>query len=289
MNRFVPWLGILCAVVLAVLVALAGGQGGRQIGGMSIFALCIAIAFAIQWVAFVPAYVRQSEHFFDLTGSLTFVSLTLIGFVAASAPDLRSVLIGAATLIWSVRLGIFLSARIRARGFDRRFASIKPNLGLFLMTWTLQGLWVSLTYAPGLAAMTSMKQSGADVWLVLGGLLWLLGFGVELVADEQKRRFRADPDNENRFIQTGLWAWCQHPNYFGEILLWTGVAVMAYPALQGWQHAMLVSPIFVWLLLTRISGTRLLDASATKSWGEDSDYQDYVARTPKLIPRPPRR
>lgn len=291
MNRFVPWLGILTAVLLGGFVAFVGSQGGPQLGGISVFALCVALAFAIQWVVFLPAYIRQSEHFFDLTGSLTFVSLTLMALVASGESGVRSLLIAAAVLIWSVRLGLFLSARIRARGFDRRFATIKPDFGAFLMTWTLQGLWVSLTFAPGLAAITSTSttQSGLDAWLLLGGVLWLLGFCLEVVADRQKRRFRADADNEDRFIQTGLWAWCQHPNYFGEILLWTGVAVMAYPALQGWQHATLISPIFVWLLLTRISGTRLLDASAEKSWGQDSDYNDYIARTPKLIPRPPRR
>ena len=117
----------------------------------------------------------------------------------------------------------------------------------------------------------------------------IVGFAFEVVADEQKRRFRKDGANSNRFIQSGLWAWSQHPNYFGEILLWVGIAVIAFPVLQGWQYATLISPLFVWLLLTKISGVRMLDASAKRRWGEDTDYQKYRETTPTLIPRPPRR
>ena len=115
------------------------------------------------------------------------------------------------------------------------------------------------------------------------------GFAIEVVADEQKRRFRRQPDNAGRFIDSGLWAWSQHPNYFGEIVLWCGIAVAAFPVLQGWQYATLVSPVFIWLLLTRISGVRMLDAAAARRWQDDPGYAAYRARTPVLIPRPPRR
>jgi steroid 5-alpha reductase family enzyme len=112
-----------------------------------------------------------------------------------------------------------------------------------------------------------------------------VGFALEAVADQQKRRFRERPENAGRFIATGLWAWSRHPNYFGEILLWTGVALVALPALDGWQLATLLSPVFVTLLLTRVSGVPLLEERADARWGDDPEYLAYKKRTPLLVPR----
>jgi steroid 5-alpha reductase family enzyme len=116
----------------------------------------------------------------------------------------------------------------------------------------------------------------------------VIGFAFEVIADEQKRRFRADPANHGTFITTGLWAWSQHPNYFGEITLWAGILVIAIPQLAGWNWLVVLSPLFVALLLTRVSGINLLDAIAKKRWGDDPAWQAYVARTSVLFPRPPR-
>jgi steroid 5-alpha reductase family enzyme len=122
----------------------------------------------------------------------------------------------------------------------------------------------------------------------VGIAIWLAGFGIEVVADRQKSAFRKDPSNEDRFISTGLWAWSRHPNYFGEITLWTGVAVMALPILSGWRWVVLVSPVFVYLLITRISGVPMLEKRADKRWGGEADYELYKDKTPVLMLRPPR-
>jgi steroid 5-alpha reductase family enzyme len=90
-------------------------------------------------------------------------------------------------------------------------------------------------------------------------LLWVLGWALEVIADAQKSRFNADVANRGRFINTGLWSRSRHPNYFGEILLWVGVAVVAFPVLHGWQYVTLLSPFFVAFLLTRVSGIPLLE------------------------------
>ncbi|MCY4200860.1 MAG: DUF1295 domain-containing protein [Gammaproteobacteria bacterium] len=282
MNPNLAWVGTALALLAAAAIAFVGSPAGT-----SLFALLVALAFIIQWIAFVPAYLKQTEHFYDLTGSLTFITLAVPALVLVDDLDLRTGLIGGLTIIWALRLGAFLSLRVRKAGFDRRFRSIKPVLPVFFMTWTLQGLWVTMSLAPGLVAMTSAKQVLADPFLAVGACLWLIGFVVQVVADEQKRKFRSNADNQDKFITSGLWAWSQHPNYFGEILLWTGIAVIAFPVLEGWQHVTLVSPVFVWLLLTRISGTRMLDNSAKKKWGDDAAYRAYVEKTPKLILWPP--
>ncbi len=129
------------------------------------------------------------------------------------------------------------------------------------------------------------RQVGIDAFAVVGFLLWAAGFAVEVVADSQKSSFRADPAHRGHFIPTGLWARSRHPNYFGEIVLWVGVAVIALPVLEGWQWVGLISPVFVALLILRVSGVPLLEAKADAKWGGQPDYEAYKRATPVLVPR----
>lgn len=281
-------LAIVVAVLVGAAAAVAGSVGGLRIGGWPVFALCTAVAYLINWVAFVPAWLRRTERFYDLTGTLTYLTVVVIALVAGSRSSVAIVL-GILVAVWALRLGSFLGRRIRREGTDRRFDRVKQDPAQFLVTWTLQALWVVLTAGAALAAMTSATESRFGLIGVVGIVVWLVGFGIEAAADDQKRAFRADPANRGRFITTGLWAWSRHPNYFGEITLWVGVALVALPALSGWQYLTLVSPLFVTLLLTRVSGVPLLEVRGQATWGDDPEYHDYVARTPSLVPRPPRR
>ena len=276
-------------VLIAALVALAGSQGGATVGGLPVFALCVALAFVIQWVVFVPSYLLQTERFFDLTGSITYITVTVVAVLLTPDTDARSILLLVMVAVWAARLGYYLFRRIRRAGADSRFDAIKPSFPRFLNVWTLQGLWVSLTLAAALAAISSTERVALGTLTAIGLLVWVLGFGMEAIADAQKSRFRADPANKGRFIHTGLWAWSRHPNYFGEITLWIGVAIVALPVLRGWQWVTLISPLFVILLLTRVSGVPLLEKSADERWGGEPDYEAYKAGTPVLVPRPPRR
>jgi len=237
----------------------------------------------------VPSFLARTEHYFDLTGSLTYLTLVIGVVVLTGASEPRTLLLAALVAIWALRLGSFLFLRVRKDGRDSRFDAIKVSFPRFLMAWTLQGLWVFLTLAAALAAMTSSASAplGALAWT--GLVLWLFGFLIEAVADAQKRTFKRDPANAGRFITTGLWAWSRHPNYFGEIVLWVGVALIAAEVLAGWQWLTMVSPVFVFVLLNYISGVPLLEAQARKRWGQDPEFQAYKARTPVLLPRPPTR
>ncbi len=276
-------------VAIGAAIGWAGSQGSRVADGVPVFALCGAIAFGINWVVFAHAYAAQTERFFDLTGSITYVTVVTVALVLIGDADPRAWLIAAMVVVWAGRLGSFLFARIRRDGSDARFDTLKPSFARFLMTWTLQGLWVFLTLACALAAITSSSRVPLDVFALVGSMTWAAGFAVEVMADRQKSLFREDALNRGHFIRSGLWAWSRHPNYFGEILLWIGVAVVAWPALSGWQYATLISPLFVYVLLTRVSGVPLLEASGQKKWEGDPEYLAYVERTPVLFPRPPRR
>jgi steroid 5-alpha reductase family enzyme len=282
-------LAIPVALAAAALVAWAGSRGGQIIAGLPVYAWCVAVAFVIQWIAFVPAYLSQSERFYDLTGTVTYITVTALALILSRPLDLRSALLGALVLIWTVRLGTYLFRRVVASGKDARFDEIKTSLPRFLMTWTLQGLWVSLTLAAALAVITTHTRVALGPIGWIGLAVWIVGFGVEAIADDQKRRFRSDPENRGRFISTGLWSWSRHPNYFGEIVLWIGVAVISVPALSGWQWATLISPVFVTLLITRVSGVPMLEERADERWGGQEDYEAYKRRTPVLLPWPPRR
>ena len=147
---------------------------------------------------------------------------------------------------------------------------------------------VFLSLASGLAAMTSQNKIEADTFLLVGTLIWILGFSIEVIADNQKSKFRSNPDNKDKFITTGIWSWSRHPNYFGEILLWIGITVIAFPVLQGWQFITLISPIFIIILLTQISGVRLLELRGKKKWGDNEEYKNYIRNTSVLIPLPPK-
>lgn len=278
---------IAVSVAVGAGVAVAGSAGGLEVAGVPVFALCAALAFVVNWVAFVPAYLTRSERFYDLTGTLTYLTVVAVAVAAGSGSTL-SVLLAVLIAIWALRLGTFLVRRIRRDGSDGRFDEIKVDPARFLMSWTLQALWVVLTAGAALAAMTSAEETSPGVATFVGLVVWCIGFALEATADAQKRAFRADPANRGRFISSGLWAWSRHPNYFGEITLWVGIAVIAAPALSGWQYVTLVSPLFVTLLLTRVSGIPLLEARGKRTWGDDADYRDYLERTPVLVPRPPR-
>ncbi|MFL7812292.1 MAG: DUF1295 domain-containing protein [Anaerolineales bacterium] len=280
--------GVLIAVLLGLGVAAAGSQGGYKLGSMPIYALGVLAAFVIQWLAFIPAYLLKTEKFYDLAGSITYLSVMFLAVALTPVRDLRSWVLLALVGVWAVRLGSFLFMRIKKAGEDRRFREIKRSFGRFLQAWTLQGLWVTFSLAAALAVITSQERVPADAFLVIGVLVWLSGFAVEVTADRQKSRFRADPENQGQFINTGLWAWSRHPNYFGEIVLWVGVMIIALPVLRGWQWVSLISPIFITILLTRISGVPLLEQRADEKWGGQADYEAYKASTPVLFPRPPK-
>ena len=281
-------LGIVASLVVGALVILAGSDGSSEVGPIAVFALCGVLSYVINWLVFVPSNIAQTEHYFDLTGSVTYVALTSVAVVASEDLDARSVIVAIMVVVWALRLGSFLFRRVRRDGRDGRFDRIKVDPLQFFMTWTLQALWVLLTLACALAIITGVERRALDWVGIIGIVVWVIGFTIEVVADRQKSAFKQDPANAGGFITSGLWAWSRHPNYFGEITLWVGVAIMALPVLSGWRWAMLISPVFVVVLLTRISGIPMLEARAKKRWGDDESFQIYTSNTPVLVPRPPR-
>lgn len=279
------WVMILVALILGSGMAWAGGGGSITVGGWPVYPLAVAACFLIQWLVYLPSQLRRTERFFDATGAITYVTITAGLLALHPKAALYHLLLAAAVVLWALRLGTFLFLRVSRDGGDGRFDEIKPSVPRFLAVWTVQGLWITLTAAAAWMALSSTRPQTVTLPVLAGLLIWAVGLSIEVVADLQKSRFRADPANRGRFITTGLWSLSRHPNYLGEIALWTGVAIMALPALHGWQLMSLVSPVFVWLLLTKVSGIPLLERRADDRWGGQEDYERYKRTTPVLLPR----
>ena len=280
-------IGVLIAIAIGAGVALAGSQVSAEVLGVPIFLLAVGAAYLIQWIAFIIAYAQKTEKFYDLTGSLTYITITTSAVLLAPNLDNRTALLMMMVLVWATRLGTFLFTRVLKQGKDDRFDEIKKSFPRFLLTWTLQGLWVTFTAAAALAAITSTTRAPLGWPALIGFIIWAVGMYFEVLADAQKSAFKANPENEGKFIRSGLWAWSRHPNYFGEIVIWIGAAIIALPVLQGWALVTLISPVWVVLQLTLISGIPMLEDKAEKRWGGQEDYETYKENTPVLIPRPP--
>lgn len=280
-------IGIIVAVSVGAFIAWAGSDGSIVACGLPVFAICGTLAFAINWAVFIPAALTQSEHYYDLTGGVTYITATAVAIALSNELDLRAMLVAAMVMVWSLRLASFLFMRISAAGSDSRFDTIKTRPARFLLAWTLQGLWVLLTAATAWVVITSTVRVPLGVIGTVGIIIWSSGMLIEIISDNQKSKFRANPANAGKFISSGLWAWSRHPNYFGEITLWVGMAIVALPVLTGWQWFTLISPIFVAFLLIKISGIPMLEETADKRWGGLDDYEAYKRNTPVLLPKPP--
>ncbi len=274
---------LISLVVFLIAISIANATGN------SLVVEAVLIAFIIQWTAFIPAYVFQTEKFYDLTGTLTYLTVTWYTLYMSSEKftnlDAASIAIVLFISLWAIRLGSFLFSRIHKDGEDKRFRTIKPSATQFFMTWTLQGLWVSLCSMCALTAISSESGVVVNAFYYLGVGLFIYGFITEVKADNEKSKFRSVPENRDKFITTGLWAKSRHPNYFGEIVLWAAIAVISLPSLSGLQYITLISPIFTYVLLVHVSGVRMLEARGQKKWGHLEEYKAYQKSTPMLFPR----
>ena len=283
------YLNVVVTFSIAYAVALACSIGGLEYNGFSIILICMLISFFVHWMAFIPSFFLKTEKYYDISGTLAYVcviftALFLTKSESGGTLNVRSTVTIVLVLIWAIRLGVFLFSPVLKAGEDRRFREVKKNFAKFLVWWSMSALWVFLTTVNALVMIINNVAYYNDYYFIIGLFVWLGGFVFEVIADEQKRRFRQIDSNKSKFISSGLWSISRHPNYFGEILLWIGMAVIAFPTLNGWQNISLISPIFIYFLLTRLSGVNLLESYADDKWGSDEKYQKYKRSTPVLVP-----
>ena len=274
--------------ILISVLSFVISYGIAHLTGSVIVKNAVLLAYVIHWIAYIPAYVFQTEKFYDLTGSVTYLSV--VWFVFLSTYQSISLNFGNLILvllisIWTIRLGLFLFMRIHKAGEDKRFRTIKTSASQFFMTFTLSGLWVTLCSMCALVAISSPEGLVMNALTYVGIILFIIGFGIEIVADNQKTAFRSIEANKDSFITSGLWSKSRHPNYFGEVLLWFAIAVISFSSLEGLQLITLISPVFTYILLVYVSGVRMLEDMNDKKWADDEQYKSYKKNTPMLFPK----
>ena len=245
------------------------------------------LIFTIHISVFIPSYIYQTEHYYDLTGGITFISSVVLlstgRYLYFGTIDYVSLIVSLLVSLWTIRLSSFLFLRVKRTGQDVRFSEIKKDFKRFLLAFILSGLWVFTCLLPSIVVLTSSKSIELDIITISGIIIWVFGFIFEVVADKQKTEF--NKKNKGRFISTGLWSLTRHPNYFGEFTLWAGLAIISIPYLYGINYIVLTSPLFIYLLLTKVSGVNLLEEIGEKRWGSEKEYQDYKKNTPKFFPK----
>ena len=280
---------VTSVMIIVFLVVSAVGKKSVILNDYSAVLYCAVISIGMQLVAWIPGSIAKTERFYDITGGLTY--LTVVGFslwagAQSEPPSMRELIVSLLVVIWSLRLTYFLYSRIHRTGKDGRFDQLKTSPIRFLIPWSLQGLWVFLTMIV-VIVINSQADSAPSlgIWDGLGLSIWILGFGIEVIADNQKTVFNKDSSNTGKWIDSGLWSYSRHPNYLGEILLWTGIAFFGISCFTGFERVAWISPIFIYLLLTKVSGIPILDKRALEKWGDNPEYQKYRENTPALIPR----
>ena len=280
---------VISVLIITSLIVIAVDDNSVSLNGYSAVLYSAAICLGIQWLAWIPASLAKSERFYDLTGGLTY--LTVVGFTLwagsqSESPSARELIVSLLVVIWALRLSSFLYLRIHRAGKDGRFDRLKTSPIRFLVPWTIQGLWVFLTMIV-VIVINSQADSAPElgIWDAIGLLMWLLGFSIEVIADNQKSAFNANSENQGKWIDSGLWSYSRHPNYLGEIMLWTGITCFGISCFSGLERVAWVSPIFIYLLLTKISGVPILDRRALEKWGNQPEYHKYRENTPTLLPR----
>mmetsp|Transcript_24101 Transcript_24101/g.42578 ORF Transcript_24101/g.42578 Transcript_24101/m.42578 type:complete len:269 (-) Transcript_24101:74-880(-) len=244
--------------------------------------------FGIQVIAWAVAAALQTEKFYDMVGTSTFAFLSLRSFLSKKNPLTRNYVNTGIIVSWAARLGSFLVDRVHRDGGDRRFDQVKTKPAKFLFYWLMQGLWCVATGLPVYLINTKSENPEGSEEItardIAGWSLWLAGFVLQVTADRQKRIFRKE--NPGMFITTGVWAWSQHPNYFGEMLMWGSLWLSSSAQMTGVELATVLCPMFNFILLRYVSGVPILQYHAKKRWGDNPLFQAYMAQTNLLFPNP---
>jgi steroid 5-alpha reductase family enzyme len=254
---------------------------------MDTLLLTFGLSVAVQAVFFVFAAGFKTDKVTDLSYGLTFVLLAGFLLARSGGDDGAAGVLAAMVVLWGVRLAAYLLYRIFRMGRDARFDGIRERPWTFARFWLFQGIAVWTIMLP---VTLWFASPGSWSWMkTVGACLWLAGLVIETVADNQKFRHKSGAAGRARWIDTGIWRYSRHPNYFGEFLCWWGVFVFVAGDLAGWAWLGLVGPVTITLILLFVTGVPTLEQSADRKYGDHPEYQAYKRRTSLLVPWPPRR
>lgn len=249
----------------------------------------LGIILTVSTLVWVLSLRLQDASVADVCWGLGFVLLVWVYCLLSPALTPRSWLVATLITLWGARLSWHIFRRDQGKGEDPRYQAMRAAHGgafwwrsLFVVFW-LQGAILWFVALPLLVAVRAAQPAALTPVDAVGGLLFAIGFGFEVVGDRQLRRFKADRANHGQVLDSGLWRYTRHPNYFGDAVLWWGLYAIASASPGGWLTAL--SPALMTFLLVRVSGVTLLEQSLTTS---KPGYRSYIARTPAFVPWFPR-
>ncbi|XP_039127854.1 uncharacterized protein LOC120263941 isoform X2 [Dioscorea cayenensis subsp. rotundata] len=245
------------------------------------------VTVGYQLVFFIITALLKFDKVTDFAGSTNFIILSILTLAIKGTWHFRQIVLTVLVVIWGFRLGLFLLMRILQWGEDRRFDEMRNNLGKLAVFWMFQAVWVWTVSLPVTVVNASNRNPSVQARDIIGWIMWSIGITIEATADQQKLIFKNSPVNKGKWCNVGVWRYCRHPNYFGEILLWWGIFVASTPVLHGAEWLVIFGPVFLTLLLLFVSGVPLLEESADKRYGGIEEYRLYKNTTSPLVPLPP--
>ncbi|ETI46383.1 hypothetical protein L917_08889 [Phytophthora nicotianae] len=264
-------------------------------GGIMLL-ICFGVTVIMQCSFFAVAYTCQFDKVTDLAGALNFIVLAVLSLVLQDVYDTRAIVVTCLQVAWALRLGSFLLIRVLKRGKDERFDEMRANCLAFFGFWIFQILWVFLVSIPVILANSCGDQidgNFGEARDIVGIVIWAIGILVEYAADASKSAFNDDPNNKGKLLRSSVWKYSRHPNYFGEILCWVGVTIVASANFgsnggETWfYYVSCISPVFTFLVLMFLSGVPLAEDRYDERFGLDPDYIEYKRSTSPLIMLPP--
>ena len=246
----------------------------------------LAIMLAMGSVTWLYSLYRKNVNIVDSLWSLMFLAGAITYIVLAGELTERNILLLSLVTIWSLRLSLFLALRNWGEDEDRRYREIRannePNFNLksLYIIFGLQALLAWIISIPLLTSISSTVETGLID--IIATAIILTGLVYEATADQQLYRFKSNPDNKGKVLDSGLWAYSRHPNYFGEFLIWWGFFLFALSAGAWWT---LFSPLLMTLLLLKVSGVSLMEKGITERRGQ---YREYIESTNAFFPGKPR-
>jgi steroid 5-alpha reductase family enzyme len=252
---------------------------------INIIILSLIVSLVINMAMFVVAYKFQSDKLTDISYAVTFIVLSLLALTNKLHHAAYSSVLIVMVCIWAVRIGWYLLQRVLKVGKDKRFDGIREDFKQFGKFWLGQAITVWLLTIP--MELAAKKGSKFTAIACVGIAIWFSGFIIEAISDNEKKAFRDNPKNKGKWIEDGFWGYSRHPNYFGEILVWTGIYLVSFSPLSTADKLIgLVSPIFITFMLRFVSGVPMLEKSADKKWGNLRAYKKYKEKTNLIIPIP---
>ncbi len=256
---------------------------------INIYLLTFILAFAIQIIFFLFANAFKTDKVTDLAYGLTFVFLAWFILLTRSSLEPVQVILTWMVTLWGVRLAVYLFIRILKMGEDKRFDQIRKGFVSFLKFWLFQALTIWVIMLPSTYILSQPQLIHFNLTFWTGIIIFCLGLLIETVADWQKFVFKNNPINKGKWIESGIWKYSRHPNYFGEMTLWWGIFILTLGWQNSWSYLTIIGPIFITFILLKVSGIPLLEKRYEKKYKDNPDYQAYKNSTNLLIPWWPKR